>query len=349
MTVLSLTSTTPGYRMTRRLPALLPAALVLLLTACTAPQGAEPGTADDPPPAQETAAGSQFPLTVTSCGTTTTLEDSPERIVTIKSSATEMVLALGAGERLVGTAFSDGPVAEGMAEPGGEVLAEDNPSWESVLELEPDLVYAGWESNLSADGAGDRERYEELGIATYVSPGACREDDEQISELTFDDVFDQVHEMGSILDETDAAESLVAEQQAELDSLTGGGGAPGEGRRAVWYSSGSDVPYVGAGQGAPQMIMAAVGLENIAADVDDTWTSLSWETVAQRDPEVVVLVDSAWNTAEHKIEVLQDNPVTAALPAVAEDRFVVVDFPATEAGVRNVPAAVELARQLREL
>lgn len=320
-------------------PALAALAPVLALAACAGSPGAP-----DPAPTTTTAPG--FPVTVATCGVETTLEAPPQRVVTIKSSATEMVLALGAGDRLVGTAFADGPVPEELADAAADVpvLAEQNPSSEAVLELAPDLVYAGWESNLSADGAGERAMYEELGISTYVSPSACK-GEHQPERLTFEDVFAEITEMGAVLGEPEAAAALVAEQRAALEAVEPVAG----GLTTLWYSSGTDAPYVGAGIGAPQMIMEAAGLTNVAADVADTWTTLSWEAVAERDPDVIVLVDAAWNTAEAKRERLAANPVTAALPAVREERYVVVPFPATEAGVRNVAAVADVVRQLQAL
>ncbi|MEE6296403.1 putative F420-0 ABC transporter substrate-binding protein [Georgenia wangjunii] len=316
----------------------------------TASASATPGDAASAAPGASgsaTPSTAAFPLTVSTCGVETTLVAPPERIVTIKSSATEMVLALGAGDRLVATAYPDGEVPADLPAPAADVpvLAEKNPSSEAVLALAPDLVYAGWESNLSADAAGERSRYEDLGISTLVSPSACKGAAHKPDRLTFDAVFAEITQAGAVLGAEDAAAALVAAQRAELAALE----PSGAGRTALWYSSGSDIPYVGAGTGAPQMLMEAVGLENIAADVADTWTSLAWEAVADRDPDVIVLVDSAWNTAEHKIEILESNPVTAVLPAVREERYVVVDFPATEAGVRNVPAATDLAAQLAAL
>lgn len=329
-----------------RVPLSLTASIsvLALLAACAGGAGdaAAPSAA---PSAAAPAAAAGFPLTVSTCGTETTLEAPPERIVTIKSSATEMVLALGAGDRLVGTAFSDGPLPTELAGAVVPVLAEQNPAAESVLELEPDLVYAGWESNLSADGAGERSTYEGLDISTYVSPAACKEPEHKPARVTFDDVFAEITAMGAVLGTPDAAATLVAQQRAALEATR----PSTAGLTALWYSSGEDTPYVGAGAGTPQMIMDAVGLTNVAADVADTWTSLGWEAVADREPDVVVLVDAAWNTAEHKIALLEANPVTAALPAVREGRYLTVPFPATEAGVRNVGAAQDLATQLAAL
>ena len=293
------------------------------------------------------AAASAYPLTIDNCGTEVTFDQAPERVVAIKSSTLELLLALGLEDRVVGTAFSDGPVPDayaGAAE-GLEVLSDKVPSQEVTLAAEPDLVFAGWESNLSAEGAGDRTALDKLGVNTYVAPAACKEEGYMPDPLTFDEVFGEFEQAGAIFDVPDAAADLVAEQRAALDAIE-----PNDaGLTALWYSSGDDQPFVGAGIGAPQMIMDAAGLENVVADVHDTWTSLSWEAVVEADPDVIVLVDAPWNTADAKIAALEANAATAALPAVQQHRYVIVDFPSTEAGVRNVDAVASIVEQLQAL
>ena len=64
---------------------------------------------------------------------------------------------------------------------------------------------------------------------------------------------------------------------------------------------------------------------------------------------MIVLVDSAWGSKEKKISVLEGNPVTAQLDAVKNHRYLVVPFAASEAGVRTVSAAADLAKQLAAL
>lgn len=325
--------------------------LAAALAGCSAATAGTPATSTPTtagPAASQTAAPADaYPVTVDNCGFQVTVDAPPRRIVAIKSSAIEMLLALGVGDRIVGTGFPDGPLPADLAATAPELpqLSDRVPSAEVVLQTEPDLVYAGWESNLTAEGAGDRATLAELGVATYVSPAACKEPAYQPDPLTFDDVFAQVTAMGQILGVPDAAGALVDSQRADLASIT----PDDRGLTALWYSSGDDIPYVGAGIGAPQMIMDAVGLTNIAADVHDTWTSFSWEQVAQDDPDVIVLVDAAWNTAESKKQKLAANPATARLTAVQQGRYLVVPFPGTEAGVRNVPVALDLARQLADL
>ncbi|MCK2025620.1 putative F420-0 ABC transporter substrate-binding protein [Microbacterium sp. SSW1-47] len=299
-------------------------------------------------PASPAAADADRPrATLDNCGTEVTLDGPPQRILTVKSSTLELALALGAGDRIIGSAFTDGPLPEALAAEadGIPTVSDKVPSKEAVLDLEPDLVFAGWESNFSVDGAGERDDLQKLGIATYVAPAACKAPGYMPDPLTFDAVFDGFAEAGELLGEQKAAAALVAEQRTALDAI-----APDDrGLSAVWYSSGSDQPFVGAGIGAPQMIMAAAGLENVFAEVHDTWTSTSWELIAEADPDVIVLVDAAWNTAASKQELLASNPVTAQLDAVRNERYVVVDFPATEAGIRNVDAVAAIVARLGEL
>ena len=286
-----------------------------------------------------------FPLTLDNCDVEVTVDAAPERIVTIKSTATELVLALGAGDRIVGSAFADGDVPEEYADAAADIkiLSDRAPSQEVVLETEPDLVFAGWESNLAADTAGERDTLAKLGVASYVAPSACDFGDEPV-KMTFDLLFDHFTEAGVLLGETDAAADLVAAQRASLEDL----GRVTDGTTALWWSSGEDTPFVGATLGAPQMVMDAIGLTNVV-DVEDTWTSLGWESIVDSDPDVIVLVDSPWNSADAKMKTLESNAATAEMKAVKEKRYLFIPFPAAEAGVRSVGAAASLLTQATEL
>jgi iron complex transport system substrate-binding protein len=339
-----------GARLARLAPLGLAAALTLTACAGEAASPSAEGGDGASSPAADGVAGSPAtdagfePVELDNCGFATTVESAPERVVTIKSSTFELLLALGLGDRVVGAAFLDGEVPERYADAAADipVIADAAPGREAVLAMEPDLVFAGWESNFSADGAGERSELEAVGVTTYVAPAACKAEGYMPNPLTFENVFADITEAGDVLGVPDAAADLVAEQRAALAAIE----PDDRGLGALWYSSGSDVPYVGAGIGAPQMIMEAAGLENVAASVEDTWTSFGWEQIAEADPEVIVLVDAAWNTAEQKIALLEANPTVSRLAAVRESRYVVIPFASTEAGVRNVDAVAQLVEDL---
>lgn len=97
------------------------------------------------------------------------------------------------------------------------------------------------------------------------------------------------------------------------------------------------------------MIMETVGLRNVAAAIDDSWGPFGWEEVAAADPDVIVLVDSEWNSVDKKIAFLEAGALTSQLKAVQSESYLIIPFAATEAGVRTASAAAELAAQLAEL
>lgn len=291
------------------------------------------------------AMATDYPLSIENCGFALDIVAAPQRAVAIKSTAAELLLSLELEKQLVGLAFLDGPLPEALAgaAAGIPVLSEKLPSQEVVLEVEPDFVYGGWESNFAADGAGERPTLQQLGVASYVAPAACRS--VKPVKLSFDQLFAEIAELGAIFDVEDRAAALVAEQKAALAGVV----ADTRGLTAVWYSSGTKAPYVGAGSNAPAMIMEALGLESIFASVDEGWTAASWEAVVDANPDVIVLVDAAWNSAEAKKKLLAENPITSKLDAVVNQRYLVIPFPASEAGIRNVPATVDMAGQLAGL
>ena len=96
-------------------------------------------------------------------GTEVVIEALPERIISLSPANTEIVFALGAGDRLVGgTDFDDFP-AEAAALP--DVATFTGVIMEQVVELEPDLVLAAGNDFTPAD---DIARMRELGFPVVV-------------------------------------------------------------------------------------------------------------------------------------------------------------------------------------
>ena len=310
----------------------------LLLAGCSA-ASAHPASTSSSPAADK-------PVVVQNCDTKVTFASAPKRVVSIKSTSTEILLALGLGDRIVGTAFQDGPVPAKWTTQAAALhkITDFMPSEEALLALEPDMVYSGWESAFSADQAGTRAELAGLGIGTYVQPAACRTTGAP-AKLAFSDIFGELKQVGAIFRVNAAADKLVAQQKAELATVK----KSSKGLSALWYSSGTDVPYVGAGTGAPELVMETVGLKNVASDVKQTWSSLGWESIVADDPDVIILIDASWNTAASKIQSLETNPATENMTAVKNHRFITLPFPASEAGVRTVDAAVSVSKQLKAL
>jgi iron complex transport system substrate-binding protein len=317
-----------------------PVALLGALAAVALLAGCSGGAAAAPAPTDSATA-----FSFQNCDTKVTIPAPPTRVISIKSTSTDMMLALGVGDRIVGTAYQDGPVPAKWAATmkGVPSLSDFMPSEESVLAQKPDLVYSGWESAFSADQAGTRSELASLGVASYVQPAACRST--PVAKLTFGEVFREIGEAGRIFGVSQTAARVVAQQKAALRAIH-----PDErGLTALWYSSGDDEPYVGGGTGAPELVMETAGLTNVAADQKQTWTTLGWESIVADDPDVIILIDADWNTAAAKIKKLESDPATAQLSAVRNHRYITIPFDESEAGVRSIDAAQSVAAQLAKL
>lgn len=321
-------------------PALsLAAGAVLLLAGCAGAPMKESGAAGS---------SDRFPVELVNCDLQVVVESTPERVVTLNQGATEVVLALGLGDRLAGTAYLDDAISDRWAEEYEQapVLAAEYPTHEAVLEAEPDLVYASYASAFDKGVAGDRSVLADSGTQSYLSPFGCPEESQRPAP-TFDAVWQELSEVAELLGEPESSTALVSEQKETLSSIRTE--APGEGLTALWYDSGDKTPFVGGGQSGPQLILDAVGAENMFHEVDRGWGEGSWEDVLATDPDVIVLADASWSSAEEKRAFLEKDPVLSELTAVKKGAFVTVAYSEATPGVRMVDGAASVARQLADL
>lgn len=302
-----------------RVPALL-LATSLCLAACS--------TADE----QYTAPAAVGPIE--NCGEQVTVDQTPERVVSLNQGSTEILLALGLGERIVGTATWTDPVLEEFAEQNATIprLADNEPSLESVLDTEPDFVTASFRNTLGEGGVAEREQFHELGVGTYLSPADCvgkvadSGDGERETPFTEDLLFREITELAQIMDVEEAGEELIADLQERLD---GAARVDASGVSAMYWFANSESPYMAGCCGAPGLISTTLNLENVFDDTTQEWPQINWEVVAERDPDVIVVGDltrksQTAETADAKIAYLESNPVTREMTAVREGRFIAI-------------------------
>lgn len=316
--------------MTRRhvLAAGLAGAGGALLAACGAV--AMPQTETEPEQVSESA---YEPVTIENCDLTITYDQPPQRAVAMAQHATEVMLTLGLQDHMVGTAYLEDPILPNLADAYAQVpvLSDTYPSREVFLGVEPDFMYAGWMSAFRDEVAGPREDLLELNINSYVANANCLE-----SKATIEDVFVDFLNIGKIFGVSERAEAYVAEKRerlAEIHAVTQGADAK---VKVFVFDSGDEAPYTAAGTGIVNALLEEAGGVNIFADVEGGFATVNWEAVIERDPDVIVLHHATWSTAEEKIEYLNNTEALAALRAVQEERFVIVEFTATQPGPRSV-------------
>ncbi|MFI6763105.1 ABC transporter substrate-binding protein [Micromonospora sp. NPDC050417] len=304
---------------------------------CASDQGAPSGT-----PSATT-------VTLTNCGVPVQFAQPPSRVVTMNQAATEIMLALGLQDRMIGTAYLDDAILPEYAAAYQKipVLAKEYPSKEKLIEAAPDFVYASFASAFSDEGIGERDTYTSLNVGTYLSPAGCPKETRP-SPLTIDDVYGEIRDIAAIFGVPERGTSLIDAQRTRI-AAAASSVKDAKDISVLWWDSGTDAPSVGSCCGGPQMLMSAVGVGNAFTDLPGSWGDTSWEKVVERDPDVIVLVDAEWDRAAAKQSFLTGNATLRDLPAVTGKRFVVIPFSETTAGVRNVLGIEHLAQGLAAL
>jgi iron complex transport system substrate-binding protein len=241
------------------------------------------------------------------------------RIVSLAPSSTEIVYALGAGDRLVGVCSACDRPAEVARVPrvGGYL----SPSVEAVIAARPDLVIA-------VPSPGNREAVraiERAGIRVLV-----------VRDRRLDDLWTSIRDVADALGAPAAGAALADGVHRGLDDVARRvAGLP---RRRVLVVVGHN-PLIAVGGGSLQdeLVEIAGGI-NVAGDAGEVWPKIAAELVVARAPEVIVDAAMGSDTAG---AALFANLVT--VPAVRDGRVVVLR---EDAYLRASPRVAVAARAL---
>jgi len=256
------------------------AVLAVLFTGCSA-TSAEHGTDDRR-------------ISVENCGSTVTLDHTPERIVMLKSGAVTFLHALGAMDRVVSragaypdayfdeatrTELDDVPLLTDQLDASGHLHI----SKETVLAEEPDLVL-GEVDNLS------RQSLDQVGIPLIEEPALCTEGAD--TDPSFTDVYDQMATYGKVFGKEAQARTAIADLRRRVSDATVD--PAGERRTAavLYPTVGGGTTYAYGNDSMAQPQLEAAGFENVFADVDERVFEVTLEELLGRDPDVLVLLYS---------------------------------------------------------
>lgn len=296
-----------------------------LLGACAAPPAptaAPPAAATAAPDRPTATAG--FPLTIKDdAGRQVTIARPPQRIVSIAPSNTEILFALGLGDRVVAVdQFSNfPPEAKQKAQLGSYV----KPNLEALVAATPDLVLA---TEVHTKAVLPELEGRNL-TAVVVDP------------KNVDEVFDRILLVGKVTGQDARAEKLVGELKERSASVTAKvKDAP---KTRVFLELSPELHTAGPGTFVHDLIERSAG-QNVAADAGQPWPQLSLEAIVQRDPEVVLLADEVAGQTPEKV---RSRPAWDKVSAVKAGRVVVIDPDlANRPGPRIVDGLELVARAL---
>lgn len=295
--------------------------------------------------------GSFDEVTIENCGVDVTFPAPVENLFVHDSNMVSMVLAIGAADQVA--AVSDMNTDEDILRKayGEDVVGSLNVAnrgeltLENVIANKPDVLFAGWNygydegQNLTPEGLAEQD------IGSYTLSESCRQEDgdSRGTMSAWDALTTDMSNLGKLTGKEDEAESAITHIETRLDDLKS---APRAGKdpTVFLFDNGTDEPLTSGSFGGPQAIIEAAGAENAAGDIDDTWTSISWERVATADPDFIAFNDYGDQSIEDKIKVLQQNPATRDLPAVQEERFLSLPYVMWT----NSPLNIDVAEHLRK-
>ena len=311
------------------------------------------GSSSTATPISVSSSTSYAPVTIEACATTTgsdsdisvgsisfTYEKPPTKAVTMNQHVTEVMLALGLEDSIVGTAYMDDTILPEYLAAYNKipVLAGEYPSKEVLLNVEPDFVYGGFSSAFGIEAAGLQGDLKALGIGSYLTAAICED-----SPDTMDDVYTDIRNIGNIFGVAIRAEALVSDIKQQIQEVQTALGVVDRPLRVFLYHSGVETPFTSVCCAMFTNLVETVGGENIFDDVAGRVKTVNWEDVIQRDPEVIVLPDAVWSTAQEKIDLLLSTPAYADITAVKDQRFVTLQFSSLVPGIRNPTAIRQLA------
>jgi len=233
-----------------------------------------------------------------------TIETRPERILSGTATHTEILFALGAGDRVVGVdLWSDYP-ADGVADlPRFDAF---NANVEAMAALDPDLVILSFDPGGVVDGLGA------LGVPVLILD----------APVDLEGIFDQFDAIAKAVDSVDEAGLLIPTMRVEITAIVAtvladadGGSYYLELDPALWTITSNT--FVGS-------LFALLGMESIAdrADGGSEYPQLSAEFVVNADPDFIFLTHAAWSGS---LDTLAQRAGWSDLSAIEAGRVIAVD------------------------
>lgn len=271
--------------------------------------------------------GPGFPVTVTDgLGREVTVEKLPERIVSLAPANTEILFALGLGEKVVGvTEYCNYP-PEAQDKP--KVGGFSSPSVELVVAAEPDLVLV---TSMHKEYI---PQLENAGLTVVA-----------VEAKNLTGVLDATRLVGKVTGTGNEAGELVRGMQARIDAVAVKvQDIPAAERPVVYFEIWPQPPTTGGANSFLHSLIVAAGGRNVAGDLNKDWVTLTPEMLVAENPDVIIF--SHHGSSRQTVEDVKSRPGWENVAAIQNDRVYsiadpdIVEIP----GPRVVEGLEEIAR-----
>ncbi|MFI5721165.1 ABC transporter substrate-binding protein [Streptomyces cyaneofuscatus] len=331
-------------------PAALVLAAALALTGCGADVTPQSDGKDDSAKADR-----HYPVTVENCGEKKSYDKAPQRVVTNDVGITEIMFALGLEDHMAGYVMPDDkgdmtsvPWKDGYKKTTW--LSKERINKELVLGARADLVFAGWNYGFNEGEGFTPAELKRVGVDSYLLSESCRNGQGKARGVMppLEALYTDLGNLGKIFDVEDRADTLIASFRKQVADAQAKAPKGSDRPRVFLYDDGKDKPLTSGAYAGPHDIITKAGGDHIMKDLKDSWTTVGWETVVDRDPEVIVINNYGDTSAEQKRTFLKTYKPLANVSAIKNDRIVVLDYVDLVESPRNPAAISSLAADLRK-
>ncbi|WP_394940515.1 ABC transporter substrate-binding protein [Psychromicrobium sp. YIM B11713] len=315
---------------------LLGGAALLCLSAC--------GTAS---PQNTASQGASFtPVTLQNSGRTLTVTSLPQRIVSCYPSMTDLVIALGAADQLVGQAGTSYSVNDPeYADRASKIprLSPNEMTTESLLSVAPDFVISEQEYHFDGKKLLTISDLEHQKVPVYVSQALWEQTQ---TKTSLEHAYQDISDVGRILGQQAKAEELIAtlrNKVAETQVVI-----KGKPRRKVLIITlqGSNL-YTHSGAMYEEVLKQA-GADNVIdpgiVENGKVYAQTSAEYIAQKDPEFLVFVYQQQDSKDASEKFISER--LSSLTAVKKNRVVAIQQSAFGGALASPKAVPGVAKQL---
>ena len=268
-----------------------------------------------------------YPVTVDHYGRTITIEKKPTAVATLGPNCTELFVALGLGDLVVGRTLvnhSRGPLDE-YADIVNAIpeMNHESVTREALLSSGADFVYSiDWEIG---DEGCNIEECESYGMNVYVNKAS-----------TFEEMYKEIEDIGVIFNCQDAAKAFIEDQKARIqaveETLKTGNAEP---VKVLVYDSGNDGVFTCSGTNFETLLIEKAGGKNLFDDITEKqWVTVSYEEVLNRNPDVILIHDYDSPSVEEKIKEIESDPTLSQLDCVKNKKYAVITLESVLAGDR---------------
>lgn len=272
---------------------------------------------------------------------TVTFTEMPTGVLCANLYSAENMVMLGLGDYIVGKNVHTNPAEVPLPELADafENIPEIERSNENAVASGADLLI-GQISAFKDTAWGSYEQLEAEGINCLTITGTL------VADETVEDVYTDIENLGKIFKVEDKAAALIADMKASIAETGSKVADVAEADKPnvfVFDMYKEDQIYTTAAGLESNLIELAGGINATRNQADSRWFYTSVETLIAANPDIIIINDYGSQTVEEKIAYITGNPACSDIPAVVNNKFLVIPLVTVMQDIRAASACQTMA------